>query len=89
MTIDEIDLALVAKEARTICHGANVGPTYTDEEWSFARELDAYKRQYKRPFPTCKEVLAVLKSMGYRNCGNPLPRPNVVINRRRMPKKTK
>lgn len=88
MTIEEIDLALVAKESKCSSHKIDIGANYTDEEWAFARELDAYKRQYHRPFPTCKEVLAVLKSMGYRNCGNPLPRPSIVINRRRM-KKTK
>jgi hypothetical protein len=35
-------------------------------EREFMVALDRYKRSHHRPFPTCCEVLAVLKSLGYR-----------------------
>lgn len=44
----------------------NVGCEYTNEELCFMRALDSYKRKYQRPFPTCTDVLKVLKSLGYR-----------------------
>ena len=45
------------------------GCDYSAEEVEFLQALDAYKRQYRRPHPTCCEVLAVLKSLGYRKAG--------------------
>jgi hypothetical protein len=39
---------------------------YSEEELEFLRALDTYKRANRRPFPTWHEVLAVLKSLGYR-----------------------
>ena len=39
---------------------------YSDEEREFMTAMDRYKRENKRPFPNCSEVLAVLKSLGYR-----------------------
>lgn len=38
---------------------------YTDEELEFMHALDRYKRASGRMFPTCSEVLEVLKSLGY------------------------
>lgn len=38
---------------------------YGSEELEFMRALDAYKRASGRMFPTCSEVLEVLKSLGY------------------------
>jgi hypothetical protein len=29
------------------------------------KAMDKYKRENRRPFPTCSEVLQVLKSLGY------------------------
>lgn len=40
-------------------------PIYTDEEREFMVALDKYKRDNRRPFPTCSDVLGVLKSLGY------------------------
>ena len=38
---------------------------YTDEEIEFMQELDAYKRASGRMFPTCSEILEVIRNMGY------------------------
>lgn len=48
---------------------------YTPEEMEFAVALDRYKRANRRPFPTCAEALAVLRSLGYRKVAprEPLP----------------
>jgi len=39
---------------------------YRPEEVEFMQALDLYKRASGRMFPTCSEVLEVLKSLGYR-----------------------
>ena len=38
---------------------------YRPEEIEFMRALDAYKRASGRLFPTCSEVLEVVRSLGY------------------------
>lgn len=38
---------------------------YRPEEVEFMRALDAYKRASGRLFPTCSEVLEVVRSLGY------------------------
>jgi hypothetical protein len=38
---------------------------YTSEEIEFMQALDAYKRRSGRMFPTCSEVLEVIRSLGY------------------------
>ncbi|MFM9059815.1 MAG: hypothetical protein ACKOSQ_11950 [Planctomycetaceae bacterium] len=38
---------------------------YGPEEVEFMRALDTYKRSSGRMFPTCSEVLEVLRSLGY------------------------
>ena len=39
---------------------------YSDEEITFMKAMDLYKRSNRRPFPTWSEVLEVLRSLGYR-----------------------
>jgi len=39
---------------------------YLPEEVEFMQALDHYKRTSGRMFPTCSEVLAVVKALGYR-----------------------
>lgn len=39
---------------------------YEEDELEFMRALDQYRRENCRQFPTCSEVLAVAKSLGYR-----------------------
>jgi len=66
----------VAVERRTIQRRAKVirrrqiDPTtcerdYTGEEIEFMNALDEYKRTSGRMFPTCSEILEVLKKLGY------------------------
>ncbi len=38
---------------------------YTPEEIEFMSAMDEYKRRNGRMFPTCSEVLEVIKSLGY------------------------
>jgi len=38
---------------------------YNDEEIVFMQALDAYKRTSGRMFPTCSEILEVIRSLGY------------------------
>ena len=38
---------------------------YTEQEVEFMHALDRYKRTSGRMFPTCSEVLEVLRSLGY------------------------
>jgi hypothetical protein len=38
---------------------------YSGEELEFMSAMDAYKRSSGRMFPTCSEVLEVLRSLGY------------------------
>jgi hypothetical protein len=60
------------------CHSAGpvrrrrqIDPTtcerdYSTEEIEFMRALDAYKRSSGRAFPTCSEILEVIRGLGYR-----------------------
>ena len=38
---------------------------YSDDEIQFMHALDAYKRTSGRMFPTCSEILEVLRGLGY------------------------
>ena len=38
---------------------------YCSEELEFMRALEAYKRSSGRMFPTCSEILEVVRSLGY------------------------
>lgn len=44
---------------------------YTDDELEFMGALDEYKRKNGRMFPTCSEVLEVIRSLGYRKHTEP------------------
>lgn len=60
----------VAQERRKVQRRRQIDPTtcerdYTDEEIEFMHALDAYKRANGRMFPTCSEILEVVRSMGY------------------------
>ena len=41
---------------------------YTAEEVEFMNALNEYKRNSGRMFPTCSEILEVLKGLGYEKC---------------------
>ncbi|HEY2761902.1 MAG TPA: hypothetical protein VGI75_14195 [Pirellulales bacterium] len=42
---------------------------YSNDEVEFMHALDAYKRTSGRMFPTCSEVLEVLRDLGYAKLG--------------------
>jgi hypothetical protein len=44
---------------------------YTDCEVEFMHALDKYKRASGRMFPTCSEVLEVLRGLGYEKVNRP------------------
>jgi hypothetical protein len=48
---------------------------YTDEEITFMKAMDQYKRDNRRPFPTWSEVLEVLHALGYRKVAQPTTLP--------------
>jgi hypothetical protein len=60
-----------AEKRRTSERRRLIDPTtcerdYNDDETSFMRAMERYKRENRRPFPTWSEVLEVLVSLGYR-----------------------
>lgn len=42
------------------------GCDFTDDEREFLVAMERYRRARRRPYPTCREILAVLLSLGYR-----------------------
>ena len=50
---------------------------YTDAEVEFMHALDQYKRSSGRMFPTCSEVLEVLRGLGYEKTSRATPEPIV------------
>jgi hypothetical protein len=50
---------------------------YTDEEITFMKAMDQYKRDNRRPFPTWSEVLEVLLSLGYRKVADATTMPGL------------
>ena len=38
---------------------------YSSDELEFMNALNLYKQRYGRMFPTCSEILEVLRSLGY------------------------
>ncbi len=51
--------------------------TPTADEWDFMNAMDRFKRENRRPFPTWREVLAVLMSRGWRRVEENGPPPRV------------
>src|SRR5438874_2122692 len=50
---------------------------YSDEEITFMKAMDQYKRDNRRPFPTWSEVLEVLRALGYRKVAEPTVMPGL------------
>jgi hypothetical protein len=46
---------------------------YDPGEMEFLRAIEAYKKEFLRPFPTWSEVLEVVKSLGYRQVAEKTP----------------
>ncbi|MEN6458425.1 MAG: hypothetical protein ABFC63_05800 [Thermoguttaceae bacterium] len=61
---------VVAERRVKVSRRRQIDPTtcerdYTPEEIEFMGAMDSYKRRSGRMFPTCSEVLEVIKSLGY------------------------
>lgn len=46
---------------------------YSGDEIEFMQALDAYKRSSGRMFPTCSEILEVIRDLGYQKPGHLMP----------------
>jgi hypothetical protein len=62
-------------ERRKVPRRRQIDPTtcerdYSQDELEFMHALDAYKRANGRMFPTCSEILEVIRSMGYVRLAN-------------------
>jgi hypothetical protein len=55
---------------------------YTTEEVTFIKAMDRYKRENCRPYPTCREVLRMLESLGYRKTETAVQLPEMRKSRR-------
>ncbi len=60
----------VASTRRKATRRRQIDPTtcerdYNDAEIEFMHAMDEYKRRSGRMFPTCSEILEVLKDLGY------------------------
>ena len=55
-----------SSERRRLIDPTTCERDYNDDETSFMRAMERYKRENRRPFPTWSEVLEVLVSLGYR-----------------------
>lgn len=69
-----------AEKRRTSERRRLIDPTtcerdYNDDETTFMKAMDRYKRENRRPFPTWSEVLEVLHSLGYRKVADPIDLP--------------
>lgn len=57
-------------ERRKVNRRRQIDPTtcereYSEEEIEFMRAMDTYRRTSGRMFPTCSEILEVLRALGY------------------------
>lgn len=64
------DVGESKKTARKQQRRRQIDPTtcereYTDQEIQFMHALDSYKRSAGRMFPTCSEILEVIRALGY------------------------
>src|SRR5262245_36649383 len=75
-------------ERRKVPRRRQIDPTtcerdYSDDEIEFMNALDDYKRRSGRMFPTCSEILEVIRALGYvrvketNTLAPPMPEPTV------------
>src|SRR5262245_39908152 len=65
-------------ERRKVPRRRQIDPTtcerdYSDDEIEFMNALDDYKRRSGRMFPTCSEILEVVRALGYGRQSRPRP----------------
>jgi hypothetical protein len=66
-----------ASERRKTPRRRQIDPTtcerdYSGDEIEFMQAMDAYKRANGRMFPTCSEILEVIRAMGYVRVSQPV-----------------
>jgi hypothetical protein len=49
------------------------GSDYTDDEFEFLKAIAAYQKRWRRRYPSWREVLFVLRCLGYRKVAAPQP----------------
>lgn len=69
-TSGDLDVGVVPNSRRKKERRRHIDPTtcerdYSDPELEFMRAMDDYKRKSGRMFPTCSEVLEVVRDLGY------------------------
>ncbi|MEO1528777.1 MAG: hypothetical protein AAFX06_25430 [Planctomycetota bacterium] len=67
---DASDVGMMSTPRRKKQRRRHIDPTtcerdYSDPEIEFMRAMDDYKRKSGRMFPTCSEVLEVVRDLGY------------------------
>ena len=67
---DATDIGVMSTPRRKKQRRRHIDPTtcerdYSDPEIEFMRAMDDYKRKSGRMFPTCSEVLEVVRDLGY------------------------
>lgn len=67
----------VKPERRKVARRRQIDPTtcerdYSGDEIEFMQAMDAYKRSSGRMFPTCSEILEVVRALGYSRPGDEL-----------------
>ena len=67
---EALDLGVMSSPRRKKQRRRHIDPTtcerdYNDDEIEFMRAMDDYKRDSGRMFPTCSEVLEVIRALGY------------------------
>lgn len=67
---EALDTGVMKKPRRKANRRRHIDPTtcerdYSNQEVEFMRAMDDYKRKAGRMFPTCSEVLEVLRDLGY------------------------
>ncbi|HLW67830.1 MAG TPA: hypothetical protein VKS79_21105 [Gemmataceae bacterium] len=67
----------MADRSPKAAYSSTNGDGFTDEEVEFLKAMERYKREHHRPFPTWREVLLVVESLGYRKIEEPQPLPKV------------
>jgi len=73
-----VERRVVGERREKVNRRRQIDPTtcerdYTDDEVEFMHALDRYKRASGRMFPTCSEVLEVIRSLGYAKVNAAVP----------------
>ncbi len=67
---DAIETSVIKSPRRKVPRRRHIDPTtcerdYSGQEIEFMKAMDDYKRDSGRMFPTCSEVLEVIRALGY------------------------